>query len=88
MRRAGEVALHGAFVLAQTSLLDGRRATTHWVEAANFAQRFPKVVLDAQVLFVDEERVVMAAGASACLDMCLTSSAATTSRPPQRERPA
>ncbi len=61
----------GAFVLAQTGLLDGLRATTHWVEAANFSRRFPKVSLDPQVLFVDEGRILTAAGASAALDLCL-----------------
>jgi transcriptional regulator GlxA family with amidase domain len=61
----------GAFVLAQTGLLDGRRATTHWIGAAAFARRFPKVRLDPNVLFVDEGRIVTSAGATAGLDMCL-----------------
>jgi transcriptional regulator GlxA family with amidase domain len=61
----------GAFVLAQTGLLDGRRATTHWIGAAEFARRFPKVRLDPNVLFVDEGRIVTSAGATAGLDMCL-----------------
>ena len=61
----------GAFVLASTGLLDGRRATTHWLGAEAFARRFPNVRLDPQVLFVDEGRIVTSAGASAGLDMCL-----------------
>jgi transcriptional regulator GlxA family with amidase domain len=61
----------GAFVLAETGLLDGRRATTHWVAAAEFARRFPKVEIDPLVLFVDEGRIITSAGASAGLDMCL-----------------
>ena len=61
----------GAFVLAQTGLLDGRRATTHWMAAADFMLRFPHVVLDPEVLFVDEGRIVTSAGALAGLDMCL-----------------
>ena len=61
----------GAFVLAQTGLLDGRRATTHWVGTEEFARRFPKVALDPNVLFVDEGRIVTSAGATAGLDMCL-----------------
>ncbi len=61
----------GAFVLAQTGLLDGRRATTHWLVAADFQRRFPRVKLDPQVLFVDEGRVVTSAGALAGMDMCL-----------------
>ena len=61
----------GAFILAQTGLLDGRRVTTHWQGAADFARRFPAVELDPTVLFVDEGRIVTSAGASAGVDMCL-----------------
>ena len=61
----------GAFVLAETGLLDGRRATTHWLGTAEFRRRFPAVVLDPQVLFVDEGRIVTSAGALAGMDMCL-----------------
>ena len=61
----------GAFVLAATGLLDGRRATTHWLGVADFARRFPKVTLDPDVLFVDEGRIITSAGALAGMDMCL-----------------
>ena len=61
----------GAFALAETGLLDGRRATTHWLAAADFSRRFPKVLLDPEVLFVDEGRIVTSAGAMAGVDMCL-----------------
>ncbi len=61
----------GAFVLAETGLLDGHRVTTHWMGAADFARRFPKVTLDPQVLFVDEGRIITSAGALAGMDMCL-----------------
>jgi len=61
----------GAFVLAAAGLLDGRRATTHWIGAAYLAQLYPKVIVEPDVLFVDEGRIVTSAGASAGLDMCL-----------------
>ena len=61
----------GAFALAATGLLDGRRATTHWMAAQAFTRRFPKVLLDPHVLFVDEGRLVTSAGALAGMDMCL-----------------
>jgi transcriptional regulator GlxA family with amidase domain len=61
----------GAFVLAATGLLDGRRATTHWIGAAELARLFPRIDVDPNVLFVDEGRIVTSAGASAGLDMCL-----------------
>ena len=61
----------GAFALAEAGLLDGRRATTHWRYADVFRQRFPRVSLDPDVLYVDEGRVLTGAGSAAGLDLCL-----------------
>ncbi|MFJ1601602.1 helix-turn-helix domain-containing protein [Streptomyces sp. NPDC088261] len=61
----------GSFVLAAAGALDGRRATTHWRWADLFAERFPAVRLDPDVLFVDEGDVVTAAGSAAALDASL-----------------
>ena len=61
----------GAFSLAEAGLLDGRRATTHWLAADVFRGRFPAVHLDPDVLYVDEGQVLTSAGASAGLDLCL-----------------
>lgn len=61
----------GAFVLAETGLLDGYRATTHWVLAEELALRYPKIKVDPNVLFIDEGRLITSAGASSGLDMCL-----------------
>jgi transcriptional regulator GlxA family with amidase domain len=61
----------GAFVLAAAGLLDGRRATTHWVAAADLARRHPAVRVDPDVLFVDDGDVLTSAGAAAGLDLCL-----------------
>ncbi|WP_236714975.1 GlxA family transcriptional regulator [Nonomuraea pusilla] len=61
----------GAFVLAAAGLLDGRRATTHWREAARFAALFPRVRLDPDVLFVDDGDVLTSAGVASGLDLCL-----------------
>ena len=60
-----------AFPLAAAGLLDGRRATTHWLSADEFRRRFPQVELDADVLYVDEGRVLTAAGEAAGIDLCL-----------------
>ena len=61
----------GAFVLASTGLLDGKRVTTHWLAAAELARRFPKLQVDANVLYVDHQRILTSAGATAALDMAL-----------------
>jgi transcriptional regulator GlxA family with amidase domain len=61
----------GAFTLAAAGLLDGQRATTHWVAATAFAATFPAVNLDPRVLFVDNGQVLTSAGAAAGIDLCL-----------------
>lgn len=61
----------GAFTLAATGLLDGRRATTHWVGTEAFRSMYPKVLLDPDVLYVDEGQILTSAGASAGIDLCL-----------------
>jgi transcriptional regulator GlxA family with amidase domain len=61
----------GAFVLAETGLLDGLAATTHWVAADDFARRFPRVELRPDVLYVDNGQLLTSAGAAAGLDLCL-----------------
>ncbi|WP_246201769.1 GlxA family transcriptional regulator [Streptomyces alboniger] len=61
----------GAFVLAAAGLLNGRRATTHWLSADRFARRFPEVTVDADVLYVDENEVLTSAGEAAGIDLCL-----------------
>ena len=61
----------GAFVLADTGLLDGHRATTHWIAAPRFAQRYPKVKLDPNALYIDDGKLCTSAGTAASLDCCL-----------------
>jgi AraC family transcriptional activator FtrA len=61
----------GAFVLAATGLLDGRRATTHWRYAEALQRRYPEISVDANVLYVDEGSVLTSAGSAAGLDLCL-----------------
>ncbi len=87
----------GAFVVAQTGLLDGRRATTHWRYIGALAAQFPRVQVEDDVLFVDHGDVATSAGTAAGLDMCLhvvrsdhgAARAARVARhmvmPPQRE---
>ncbi len=61
----------GAFVLAATGLLDGRRATTHWMHAGELALRYPAVEVDPSVLYVDEGTLFTSAGTAAGIDLCL-----------------
>jgi AraC family transcriptional activator FtrA len=61
----------GAFVLAATGLLDGRRATTHWRYAEALQRRYPTICVDPNVLYVDEGSVLTSAGSAAGLDLCL-----------------
>ncbi|MCC7002565.1 MAG: helix-turn-helix domain-containing protein [Gemmatimonadaceae bacterium] len=61
----------GSFVLAAAGLLDGRRATTHWIDAPVMRERFPRVEVDPDVLYVDEERVLTSAGIASGIDLCL-----------------
>ncbi|XRQ15031.1 GlxA family transcriptional regulator [Actinomadura welshii] len=61
----------GAFVLAAAGLLEGRRATTHWLSCDRFAARFPGVRVDAAVLYADEGDVLTSAGEAAGIDLCL-----------------
>ena len=61
----------GAFLLAELGVLDGRRATTHWLYADAFAERFPRVQLDPHVLFIDEDPIFSSAGSAAGIDLIL-----------------
>jgi transcriptional regulator GlxA family with amidase domain len=61
----------GAFVLASTGLLDGKRATTHWAAAELFEAMHPEVEVDPEVLYVDNGQFLTSAGAAAGLDLCL-----------------
>jgi AraC family transcriptional activator FtrA len=61
----------GAFVLAAAGVLDGRRAATHWMHAAELARRYPAVRVDPAVLYVEDDNVITSAGTAAGIDACL-----------------
>jgi transcriptional regulator GlxA family with amidase domain len=61
----------GVYVLAAAGRLDGRPATTHWADAERFQRLFPKIKVDAEVLFVDDGDVLTSAGVAAGIDLCL-----------------
>ncbi|MET8181152.1 helix-turn-helix domain-containing protein [Streptomyces sp. NPDC005336] len=61
----------GTFILAASGLLDGLRATTHWLAAGQLAAAYPDIDVDPDVLYVDNGQILTAAGAAAGLDLCL-----------------
>ncbi|MFA6700364.1 MAG: helix-turn-helix domain-containing protein [Thiomicrospira sp.] len=61
----------GAFVLAEAGILDDKTASTHWVWAEDFAQRYPQVRFDNDVLYIEDGNVFTSAGAAAAIDCCL-----------------
>lgn len=61
----------GAFVLAATGLLDGARAATHWRYADALQAAYPRVCVDAQVLYVECGRLLTSAGSAAGIDLML-----------------
>jgi transcriptional regulator GlxA family with amidase domain len=61
----------GTYVLAYAGILDGHRAATHWEFEQDFGQRFPRVQLDSNALYVDDDRLISSAGTAAGLDCCL-----------------
>lgn len=61
----------GAFLLAETGLLDGRRATTHWKKALQFQQRYPSVRTEVDAIFVSDGPIWSSAGVTAGIDLAL-----------------
>jgi AraC family transcriptional regulator, transcriptional activator FtrA len=61
----------GAFALAAAGILDGRAATTHWMDTEELAQRYPRVRVEHDVLYVDEGQVLTSAGTASGIDLAL-----------------
>ncbi len=61
----------GTFVLAAAGLLDDRPATTHWALAGLLAQRYPKIDVHAEPLYIDDGDVLTAGGGAAGMDLGL-----------------
>jgi len=61
----------GAFILGAAGLLDGRHCTTHWRHGQDLLDRYPTILLDPDVLFVDDGNIITSAGTAAGIDACL-----------------
>ncbi|MEU3344028.1 helix-turn-helix domain-containing protein [Streptomyces sp. NPDC006700] len=61
----------GVFVLGAAGLLDGRRCAAHWRHADALARRFPRALVEPDVLYVDADPVITSAGTASGIDACL-----------------
>lgn len=61
----------GAFVLAESGLLDNHRATTHWLEAERLKQTYPDVTVEPDAIYVKDGNVYSSAGVTAGMDLAL-----------------
>jgi transcriptional regulator GlxA family with amidase domain len=61
----------GTFVLAETGLLDGKIATTHWGAADQFRRRYPRVKLKPERLITESDTIFTSGGSNACFDISL-----------------
>ncbi|MFD7155248.1 GlxA family transcriptional regulator [Kribbella sp. NPDC059898] len=69
--RIASISSGGARVMAASGLLDGRRIATHWSRASLLAERYPQLIVDTDVLFIDHGDVLTSAGAASGIDLCL-----------------
>jgi transcriptional regulator GlxA family with amidase domain len=61
----------GAFLLAATGLLDGRRAATHWSFCADLARRYPAILVESDPIFVQDGPIWTSAGVTSGIDLTL-----------------
>ncbi|EGD11574.1 transcriptional regulator, AraC family with amidase-like domain [Xanthomonas vesicatoria ATCC 35937] len=61
----------GAFLLAGTGVVDGRRMTTHWLHADALQQRFPAIRVDSDEMLIDEGDIMSAGGVMSWTDLGL-----------------
>jgi len=69
-RRIASICI-GAFILGEAGLLDGRRATTHWLYAKELQRRYPKVSVEVDRIFIADGQIWTSAGMTAGLDLAL-----------------
>jgi len=61
----------GAFLLAESGLLDGCRATTHWNWGEEFAEKYPQVNVELDRIFVKEGHIMSSGGVTSGIDLAL-----------------
>ena len=60
-----------AYILAQTGLLDGKRAATHWAFVSELSSRFPKVSIDGNPIWIRDGNIYSSAGVTSEIDLSL-----------------
>jgi AraC family transcriptional activator FtrA len=61
----------GVFVLAAAGIVTNEKVTTHWRYAEKLQAKYPRLQVDANVLYVDAGQILTSAGSAAGLDLCL-----------------
>ncbi|RZS78966.1 GlxA family transcriptional regulator [Pigmentiphaga kullae] len=61
----------GSFFLAEAGLLDGRRATTHWSVSRLLQQRYPRIDVQADAIYIRQGNLWTSAGVTAGIDLAL-----------------
>lgn len=61
----------GAFFLAEAGLLDRRKATTHWSVSRKLSERYPRIEVVEDAIFIHDDRIWTSAGVTAVLDLTL-----------------
>jgi transcriptional regulator GlxA family with amidase domain len=69
-RRIASICI-GAFILGEAGLLDGRRATTHWLFANELQRRYPKTSVEMDRIFIADGQIWTSAGMTAGIDLAL-----------------
>lgn len=70
VRRIGSICT-GAFLLGESNVLEGRRATTHWAYCDRLAEAFPSTIVESDRIFVRDGAVYCSGGVTAGIDLCL-----------------
>lgn len=61
----------GAFLLAATGLLKGKKCSTHWLYATEFRNKFPDVILVDDKIITEENRLYSSGGANSYWNLLL-----------------
>jgi len=64
-------ACNGNFLLAETGILDRRKATTHWTVATELRNRYQSILLEPEKILIDEGNIISAAGVTAYLNLAI-----------------